>query len=199
MYVYCGNNPINRIDPTGMFWKKIGKFFTNTWESLKTILSKICGSENSIVDTVVEESAKIDKFNKMPLTIKGGAKTTTIISKSGDSSKPISVYTSQDIKNPLKSSSAGIKLNISKITLDTRVALDDIGTSYSITNENSIHSLELKLNLSEFKIGLEYSIATEQNDEINTTYTNININGLVFVATYVYIKTGQIIPIPAYA
>ena len=27
MFVYCGNNPENRVDPEGEFWKEIGHFF----------------------------------------------------------------------------------------------------------------------------------------------------------------------------
>ena len=29
MFAYCGNNPINRADPTGTFWKEVGNFFKN--------------------------------------------------------------------------------------------------------------------------------------------------------------------------
>ena len=25
MFAYCGNNPVNRVDPNGQFWKKFGK------------------------------------------------------------------------------------------------------------------------------------------------------------------------------
>ncbi len=30
MFVYCGNNPVNRIDPTGNFWKELWDAFTQT-------------------------------------------------------------------------------------------------------------------------------------------------------------------------
>ncbi len=29
MFAYCGNNPVNRADPTGTFWKEVGNFFKN--------------------------------------------------------------------------------------------------------------------------------------------------------------------------
>ena len=29
MYAYCGNNPVNRVDPSGVFWKEIESFFQN--------------------------------------------------------------------------------------------------------------------------------------------------------------------------
>lgn len=34
MYIYCGNDPINRIDPSGLFWKEIGDWFVNTYNSV---------------------------------------------------------------------------------------------------------------------------------------------------------------------
>ncbi len=27
MFAYCKNNPVNRVDPEGEFWKEIGHFF----------------------------------------------------------------------------------------------------------------------------------------------------------------------------
>ena len=38
MFAYCGNNPINRADPSGMFWKEIGQFFKNVDLPLQTEL-----------------------------------------------------------------------------------------------------------------------------------------------------------------
>ena len=30
MYAYCGNNPVNRVDSTGQFWKELWDAFTQT-------------------------------------------------------------------------------------------------------------------------------------------------------------------------
>ena len=34
MFLYCGNNPTNRVDQTGMFWKEIGGFFKRVGKSI---------------------------------------------------------------------------------------------------------------------------------------------------------------------
>lgn len=34
MYIYCGNNPVNRIDPSGLFWEEIGEWFINSYNTV---------------------------------------------------------------------------------------------------------------------------------------------------------------------
>ena len=43
MYAYCGNNPVNRVDPTGMFWKEIGDFFSKAWDTFTQTLQQARG------------------------------------------------------------------------------------------------------------------------------------------------------------
>ena len=35
LFIYCGNNPINRIDSTGMFWKELWDTFVQTIQQSK--------------------------------------------------------------------------------------------------------------------------------------------------------------------
>ncbi|MER3453520.1 MAG: hypothetical protein C4344_07875 [Acidimicrobiia bacterium] len=37
MYAYCGNDPINRLDPDGLFWGKLFKFFKKALNVLKWV------------------------------------------------------------------------------------------------------------------------------------------------------------------
>ena len=34
MFAYCGNNPVNRVDPSGLFWKELKQWFNDTWERI---------------------------------------------------------------------------------------------------------------------------------------------------------------------
>ena len=55
------------------------------------------------------------------------------------------------------------------------------------------------LNLSELKVGFETSIAVQCDNTIQTSYTNVDINGWAIVAAYLWITTGQQVPSPLYA
>ena len=195
MFSYCGNNPINRLDPTGTFWKEVGNFFKRAWNGVKKWVKNTFGAGSSTTMTTIKrEDSMFPDIS--PITVKAGIKDTLKVSKHGNSSKPISVYANREALHPIKSSSAGLKLNISKFTLNINLALDNIGVSVSITNGNTTNSLGLKANVSELKLGVEISNATIQWDNTVTAYTNFSVNGGALVAAYYLIKTGQSLPSP---
>ena len=198
MMVYCDNNPINRIDPAGMFWREIGDFFSKTWNGLKTWAKSAFGAESSTIATISEIEIPIIP-DPSPVTIKTGTKTTQIISKYGDSSKFISVYANKNVTHPARSSSAGININIVDFTANLSLGLDDTGISISASRGNTTSSFGIKLDLSEFKIGFEYSSAVQWDNITETAYTNVSASGWAFVAVYLLTTTGQYVPSPSYA
>ena len=198
MFAYCGNNPVNRADPTGMFWKEIGDFFSKAWNRIKTWAKNTFGAGSSTTATIAEIETPVIP-DPSPITVKTGTKTTQTISKHGDSSKPISVYANKDAQHPIKSSSAGININIVNFTLDLSVGFDDIGISGSLTNGNTTNNFGVKLNLSELKIGFEGSTAIQWDNTTETAYTNASISGWAIAAAYILATTGQYVQSPSYA
>lgn len=198
LFAYCGNNPVNRADPTGMFWKEIGDFFSKAWNGIKTWAKNTFGAGSSTTATIAEIETPVIP-DPSPITVKTGTKTTQTISKHGDSSKPISVYANKDAQHPIKSSSAGININIVNFTLDLSVGLDGIGVSGSLTNGNTTNSFGVKLNLSELKIGFEGSTAIQWDNTTETAYTNASISGWAIAAAYILATTGQYVQSPSYA
>ena len=198
MFAYCDNNPVNRADPTGMFWKEIGDFFSKAWNGIKTWAKNTFGAGSSTTATIAEIETPVIP-DPSPITVKTGTKTTQTISKHGDSSKPISVYANKDAQHPIKSSSAGININIVNFTLDLSVGLDDIGISGSLTNGNTTNSFGIKLNLSELKIGFEGSTAIQWDNTTETAYTNASISGWAIAVAYIFATTGQYVQSPSYA
>ncbi|MDE6020431.1 MAG: RHS repeat-associated core domain-containing protein [Ruminococcus sp.] len=198
MFAYCGNNPVNRADPSGMFWKEIGNWFRNACNSVKTWASNTFGAGSSTSATITKTEVEYLP-DPLPITVKTGTKTTQTVSKRGNSSKPVSVYAKRDAEHPIKSSSAGIKLNTAKFTLDISVGLDNIGISGALANGNTTNSFGLKTNLSELKVGFESSSAIKWDNTTETTYTNASVSMWALAAVYILVTTGQPMPSPSYA
>ena len=198
MFAYCGNNPVNRSDPSGMFWKEIGNFFKGIGKGIVNFVKATFGAGISTSATI-EAGANVYIPDPFPITAKTGKRSTQTVSKHGNSSKPISVYAKHDVTHPIKSSSAGIKINISSGTLDISLGLDNLGISGSLTKGNKTNSIGLKANLSELKVGLEFSSAVKWDNTTETTYTNISVSGWAIAAILVCGCTGQPMPSPSYA
>ena len=198
MFAYCGNNPVNRADQSGTFWKEIGSFFNKVGTAIAGFAKATFGAGSSLSATITKTEVEYLP-DPLPITVKLGTKTTQTISKHGNSSKPISVYAKGNAEHPIKSSSAGIKINIAKFTLDISMGLDNIGISGSLSNGNTTNSFGLKANLSELKVGFEGSTAVKWDNNTETTYTNVSVSGWAIAAAYVFITTGQSMPSPLYA
>ena len=197
MYIYCGNNPINRIDISGTSWRDVVNWFGDLGNTIGNFFTNTFGAGSSISVVIIQSEIEYipDPF---PITVKSGTKTTTSISNYGDSSKPISVYANCDAEHPIKSSTAGIKINISNFTLDISLGLSNIGISGSIRNGNNTDSFGFKANLSEFKVGFEGSSSIKWDNTTETAYTNVNISGWIIAAAFAAVTTGQYIPSPSY-
>ncbi len=197
MFAYCENNPINRVDANGMFWKEIGNWFKNTWNSIKSKASSIFGSGSSTTVTIKkeEEFDPLDTF--LPVSIRSGVKVTQTISEHGNTSKPVSAYGIHNTTNPILSSSGGIKINISNVTLDISLGLEDMGIFISSTNSDTTNSFGLKVNLSEFRVGFESSTSIKWDNITDTTYTNASFNGWFLIMVYEFVMTGQPVTSPS--
>ena len=197
MFAYCGNNPVNHTDSSGMLWEKIGNWFKNTWNSVKKWAGNTFGAGSSTSATITKTEVE-HLPDPLPITAKTGIKTTQTISEHGNSSKPVSVYAKLDDAHPVKSSSAGIKINISSFTLDISLGLDNTGISGSLADSNTTKSFGLKANLSELKVGLEDSSSVKWDNTTETTYTNVSLSGWAIAAAYVFVTTGQPMLSPSY-
>lgn len=116
-------------------------------------------------------------------------RSTVIITEVGNSSKPISVYAQGRSDNCLLSS-AGLKFNISSFTLNISLGVDDIGIKGSIKDGAKINAFGLKADLSQQKIGFEWSKTAQwDNHKSITNYTNVGID-IFFLIAGVYAVRG---------
>ena len=81
LYVYCGNNPITRMDIKGLFWEEIGDFFTSVGngivEGVKAVGNFVANSVKNYARDysyeVIEHNmnAAKDKYNESTVGING--------------------------------------------------------------------------------------------------------------------------------
>ncbi len=184
MYAYCANNPINRTDLTGRFWKEVGDFF----KSIGNALASLFGASSQVV--VEEEKTVSSTPVYSPISAKTGVKSTTIISSKGNSSKPISVYANGVSNNPV-SFTAGVKINIAKCSFDFSLGLDNVGLKFSIANGDINTSSALKLDITELKLGFEAEMESRITENIyESAYGNTSINGGIVGAIYMFVNAG---------
>lgn len=193
MFCYCGNNPIDKSDVNGMFWKRIRKAIKKVVNKIKKKVKSIFGAGKTTKSVI--STPKIILPDPLPIVVKSGSRSTTIVSKSGDSSKPISVYADKDVYHPILSSNAGIKINFSKFTLDLNFGLDNTSLMGHLqTDDSTTKSFGLKLNLSELKLGFEGSKKVKWDKSSDqTTYTNVSVNGWFLLAVCILVNTGQVV------
>lgn len=126
MYAYCGNNPIYRIDATGMFWSSVKKALHKGWNTVKSWVKNAFSVDvNTTTKIPVIDIGEI-------VNIEVGIKETTTIENNTNNIKPISLYTSTEVDDAGVNSAIGIKSDI----FNTDVSIGTSGISYSKSNSN---------------------------------------------------------------
>ena len=95
----------------------------------------------------------------------------------------------------------GIEFNINDTTIGVSIGTDNIGVGISAINGDNVASAAFKLNLSELKLGLEFSSSSPSawDSGISTDYTFVGVNGMSIMTAYLFLQTGQLFQTPAYA
>lgn len=195
LFAYCGNNPVNRIDITGMSWNEVKAFFSLCWAGVKFWAANTFGAEYTTTATIKKEVSPIIP-DPSPITLISGVTTTETVSQRGDSTKPVSVYADKNIQHPIISSTAGIKFNSENLSIKLNVGFENFGIYGSRSKDNTTKGFGLKINLSEFKFGFESFTSIFNEGTTVTSYTNSSINGWILAAVFVYVYTGQPFPVP---
>lgn len=194
MFAYCGNNPINRFDENGLFWKEIGNWFKNAWNSVKTWASNTFGAGVTTVQQSRVETEHSPIVANLFVTVKTGTRSSKTLTSKGNSSKPISVYAQGRSDNPALSS-VGVKFNLVDLSLNISLGLDNIGITGSIKNGDTTNSFAVTADISQFKIGAEASSTIQWDENYSaSSYTNASITLTGIIAAYCFATTGQVVP-----
>lgn len=198
MFIYCGNNPINRCDPSGLFWKEIGNALKKAWRGITKFCKSTFGSGNTVIHQEKQEIECSPPIANLLFSVKNGTKEKVKIRSTGNTSKPISVYSKARTDNILLSS-AGLKINISSFTLDLSLGLDNIGLSGSIRKGNTTSAFGLTADLSQLKIGFEDSVTIKWDENTDITeYYNASFTGSGIASAIYFAVTRQYIPTHSY-
>ena len=191
MFAYCGNNPVSRVDTTGMFWSKVGQFFNNLWNEVNTWANNTFGAGSAVVHVRDYGTEKMPIIIDQFITVDAGIRSSYTVSETGDSSKPISVYTEVRADNAALSS-AGIKLNGPTTSNVYSLGLDNIGHIYTYnTGNSSAFSHGWTCDLSQIKIGYECALISWDGNKQSENYVNISVTGTGICAILFLLTTGQ--------
>lgn len=175
MYAYCGNNPVNRVDPTGMLWSSIKNKVSKAWKKVKTWVKNTFSADvKTSTDVPLIDIGEI-------VNLKIGIRETVTTENNTNNSKPISLYTSTNISGTSGvNSGGGIKNNI----INTDIYFGTDGISYSKSNEFLFSQTSITYSLTpEGQLGYEYGYII--------TWDNVEYTG--------YISGSSIWQIPALA
>ena len=193
MYAYCGDNPVNRTDPSGKSWKKIKNFFKKASKKIVKFAKRMFGARFSKVSTSMD-TPKIYIPNSYPITAQSGSSTTTTLSSSGNSSKLYSVSGTLETGGEGKLPSASAELSVLDIGLVYSIGADDWGISMSNKFGSMSSSFGLRINLSEVKVGLEGSLSSSKGNSTDTSYINVSANGALVVGIVAVVLMPQFAP-----
>ena len=68
-----------------------------------------------------------------------------------------------------------------------------------MAKENITDSFGFKANISELKLGFEYSTLIQWDNMTETAYTNVSVNGWILAMAYALVFTGEYMPTPPYS
>ena len=201
VYCYCGNNPVNAMDPDGHLFKKLRKVFNRVARKIvkatsvaKKVVKVLFGTSASVKSSNNVSYYTRTKFEKglkfiSPISFDRGHSSSQTISQYGNASKPIVFYTEGDISSPL-SASVGVLINRGNSTNKINLAIDNIGVEVSYISNNIVQSSSKYFNLTDMKIHYKTSVVNQLDNMEEGEYTDIGIGGWIIVGALACVAGG---------
>ena len=201
VYCYCGNNPVNAMDPDGHLFKKLRKIFNRIARKIvkatsvaKKVVKVLFGTSASVKSSNNVSYYTRTKFEKglkfiSPISFDRGHSSSQTISQYGNASKPIVFYTEGDISSPL-SASVGVLINRGNSTNKINLAIDNIGVEVSYISNNIVQSSSKYFNLTDMKMHYKTSVVNQLDNMEEGEYTDIGIGGWIIVGALACVAGG---------
>ena len=179
MFVYCGNNPVNRVDPSGLFWSSVKNFFRKVGAFIKETF----GFELEKTDTVTKQEHSI-----IPsiISVETGTRTTAVVENS-----PSNTSTSFFGEIADDGYTTGVRIMTGNIETEYALGFSDTHIAHSVDYGNVSYTFETKTDFMGLRTGGELSYTTVTWDNISTTnYIYVSANGLLVAGVLLTLFTG---------
>ncbi len=189
MFAYCGNNPVNRVDETGMFWSKVCNWASNSWNAVKSFVKKTFGSGSYVS---YSKKTSYDTKNYGLVTRSLGTKTQTSIS-TGNLNKPLCVYSKIGAEHNGTSISGGLKLNTSALNsleLEVCIGLTSLQLSASLQNGSISKDVAISFDNLSGNLELEITDSVSWDSVSGANYVNYSVG--VYKLAFAYITSKQL-------
>ena len=197
IYLYCANNPISRSDCTGMFWKKVGKWFNKVASKVKKWFNENVSTELlATTDNSVGKVIKLDNIVSFvktfsPVSFNIGRRTTKTYTEKDSINKRHTFY-SEIVNDDEILSTAGYKFSLGNFTNDYNYGFNNIGQTLSYKHDENIETnIGWKASLLDLTGGYEYSVTKTIKDESETFYIDFNFNFKIIIAVCALISGGS--------
>ena len=181
----------------------VGQHLRNTWNSVNGVFTHIFGAEHrttyqydtvtTIFDYLMGNSPATNTFNYLsPINVERGIGTSNTITDSGDSTKPVTVYSEARSDDP-SLSSVGIDINTSILSLEGSLGLSNTGLSFVLhVDDDTDYSLGCNLDLTKIRLEIEFTSTIEISPgESAFNYYNVSVNPIIVFLMFEYVQTGN--------
>ena len=197
MFSYCDNNPVNREDPTGLFWKQLKAKVKNAWNGFKSWVNNTFGNGKKYY---FQKKKPLSKVNCGLFAYETGL-TSTVSTYSGNTSKRVTNYLTASLSNTGESNwELGISIKFSELSyLEFGAGLSNINISAtSDIGQNSI-CVDFKTKTVEFT---QSTTIEWDKGYSNSMYTSVSFNYSSLFYAYGYSTVPSFapygFPVPAF-
>ena len=180
-------------EQAGELWSRIPwKRIASALFGVESRTTHQTGSSKTFFDQIITDKTTAEWFNYLfPLNFEFGAGISYVLSSSGDSTKPISVFSEQRVDD-FTQSSVGLALNTTWLSAEQSLGLSNTGLSIIGHFNDTDLSAGLNIDLTKVHVELEAVVSTDAGDGSQKySYYNVSVNPIVALLIYEFVQTGN--------
>ena len=194
MYAYCLNNPIKFSDPTGRIAEEIILLAIKMTQIKNRISKKIVDTNVSSITRFSTSEELFPPIATLFVSLETGVVNDTTVSDNNNT--PLLQFYCDGVVNKKEESAVGFRFTIFNTCWEYSLSFSDTGLSFAYMNGDTSYAVKSVLNLTEAKLGIEFSQTTTTSVVGNTSnsttaYTNFSITPTGILAIIFGLYTGD--------